>query len=871
MREYKSVMTFPRKLRHDLTVSEQRTVDETIFIVKNPVTGAFFRLHEAEWYIARQCDGSTSLEIIRQRTEQKFAATLPLEDLAAFVNKLEKTGLLDTGRSVRRQKKHRERRVRGNVLLLRFKLLDPDAILNRLERKVRFCFTPYFLLFSAAMILLATGIVATNLNEIIDGIGKLYSLSALPVIIAVIFLVISAHEFAHGFTCKHFGGEVREMGFLLIYLQPAFYCNVSDAWLFPEKSKRLWVSFAGPYFELFLWAVATLLWRLTEADTVINYVSLIVMASSGIKTLFNFNPLIKLDGYYLLSDYLDVPNLRKKAFRYIGEGMKKWTGLGVPAEQEIVTAREHKVCLTYGLVAAVCSFSVLGLALAKVGTFLIEQSQPVAFMLFSGLLGTKLRRRFRKFFGRASGPADLSDDDDEDFDTAPAEPVTREAAESRMALPEEARTPAPIDSKTVATARFNSNAPTPAAESKTPTPVEPKTPEAEPKAPERVESPKPERSESKKKDRSESRKRKRSVWKGRIELAILAGLIVAILFVGRTELRIVGAFSVLPWENADVRSAVAGIIDEIYVDEGDEVKAGDLIARLSDFDLRADLGRTEALINQTRARLQLLETGPTEDEIDVARTAVSRAEDKVKYAQARLARDKGLFEQNLVPQATFEDTEEMSAVAVVDLDTARTKLKVLLGGTRPEEIDATRASLEGLETQRRYLQEQLRLLKIVSPATGIVATPSRQLKEMKRQLVNKGDLIAKVFDYKTVIAEMIIPEKEIADIKVGQEVVLKARSYPNETFHGTVTAIATAASGSSSSTGGQMPGAPSIPSPISTSSKTLLVTTEIQNPSLLLKAQMTGQAKILCGERRFVDLMTRRLARTVKVEFWSWW
>jgi multidrug resistance efflux pump len=243
----------------------------------------------------------------------------------------------------------------------------------------------------------------------------------------------------------------------------------------------------------------------------------------------------------------------------------------------------------------------------------------------------------------------------------------------------------------------------------------------------------------------------------------------------------------------------------------------------------------------------------------------------LKYAQARLVRDKGLLEQNLVPVATFEDTEEMSAVAVVDLETARTKLKVLLGGNRPEEIDATRAYLEGLETQRKYLQEQLSLLKIVSPATGIVATPSRQLKEMKRQLVNKGDLIAKVFDYKTVIAEMIIPEKEIADIKVGQQVVLKARSYPDETFHGTVTAIATAASGGASSGGPQMPGAPSIPSPISTSSKTLLVTTEIQNPSLLLKAQMTGQAKILCGERRFVDLVTRRLARTLKVEFWSWW
>jgi len=865
-------MSSPLKLRNDLNVSEQRTADEAIFIVKNPVTGAFFRLREAEWFIALQCDGSTSLEVIRQRTQEKFGAALPLESLVAFVNKLEQTGLLDTGRSTRRQKKQRERRVRGNVLFLRFKLLDPDRILRRLERKVRFCFTPHFMIFSAAMILLAIGIVATNLNEILDGMGRLYSLSALPVIVAMMFLVVSAHEFAHGFTCKHFGGEVREMGFLLIYLQPAFYCNVSDAWLFPEKSKRLWVSFAGPYFEMFLWAVATVLWRLTETDTLISYLSLIVMASSGIKTLFNFNPLIKLDGYYLLSDYLGIPNLRRKSFRYIGERMKKLSGLGVPVAQEI-SPSERRACLTYGLVAAVCSFSVLGFAFAKIGSFFIEQSQPLAFMLFSGLLGTKLRRRFRKFFGRASGPSDLSDDEDEDFDTAPPpespEAGTLESAQSRVPEPAECRSPKLAESSRPELATIN----TPEiAISRVAVPVESRTSAStDAGTQEPVESKSSKRAESRKKERSESRKKKRRTWKGPVELVILTGLIVTIMFVGRTDLRIVGAFTVLPRENADVRSAVAGIIEEIYVDEGDEVKTGDLIARLSDFDLRADLLKTEAQMNQTRARLQLLETGPTPDEIEVAKTAVSRAEDKVKYAQARLVRDKDMFKQNLVPQATFEDTEEMAAVAVVDLDTARSKLKILLGGSRPEEIDATRAALDGLETQRKYLQEQLQLLKIVSPATGIVATPSRQLKEMKRTLVNKGDLIAKVFDFKTVIAEMVIPEKEIADIKVGQEVVLKARSFPEQTFHGTVTDIATAAQGPSSSGSGQAGGTPTIPIPISTSSKTILVTTEIENPSLLLKAQMTGQAKILCGERRFVDLTTRRLARTLKVEFWSWW
>src|SRR5258708_3436982 len=139
------------------------------------------------------------------------------------------------------------------------------------------------------------GVTFANWGGLREELPKLYeSWSTIAVVLALNFLVVGAHEFGHGLTCTRFGGEVHEMGCALVFLQPAFYCNVSDAWLFPEKSKRLRVGFAGPYFELFLWSLAVLTWRVSEPDTWINFIALSVMATSGLKTLLNFNPLIKL-------------------------------------------------------------------------------------------------------------------------------------------------------------------------------------------------------------------------------------------------------------------------------------------------------------------------------------------------------------------------------------------------------------------------------------------------------------------------------------------------------------------------------------------------------------------------------------------------
>jgi multidrug resistance efflux pump len=833
------------ELRKDLIFSRQQAAGETCFIVKDPVRGNYFRFREAERFIIEQFDGETSLETIRQRAEEEFGAVLPMETLRGFVLNLSKTGVLETGkREETSSRSRRKQRVRGNLLYLRFQAFDPDRLFTRLAQKVWFFHTPHFVIFSAALILAAMGVAITHWSEISQDIDRLYQVSAIPLVILTVFVVVAAHEFAHGLTCKHFGGEVHEVGFMLVYFQPAFYCNVSDAWLFPEKSRRLWVGFAGPFFELFLWAIATFLWLITDVDTLINFISLIVMASSGVKTLLNFNPLIKLDGYYLLSDYLEMPNLRKRAFRYIGDGIKRLFGRPV-GEIESPAPRERRIYLIYGLIATVASFSLLLLVSVQAGKMLIENNQPLLLALFVVFVGLKLRLRLLRLFSRSGDP-----DDEEELaspangaSTAVSDVASEEKSENRYL-------PAPAENKALEKRSSEEIAETSAIEKRSPAGLVGKSEKLVRRSSQGPGRP--------------GKSRRRS-WKRPICWIVILGAIPVILYFGKMEHRITGYFNVLPVRSADVRADIEGIIETITVNEGDQVREGDLIARISDKDLRPELAQTVALIQQTQAKLRMQEAGATAMEIEVAKSAVARAEESLKFAQNHAGRNQQLFNERIISQKELEATQELVALTENQLVEANSKLNVVLQGTRPEEIAATKSVIEGLETQRRHLEDQLRRLNIYSATSGIIGTPARQLKELRRQLAKKGDLIAKIYDPEAMTAEIVISEKEITDVKVGQKVSLKALTYPDMTFEGTVTAIGVAAQGgeqsSSSSSLSHQGGA----------SRTILVTTQLDNSSHLLKPEMTGHAKVQCGQRRLIDLLRWRLARVIKVEFWSWW
>ena len=143
------------------------------------------------------------------------------------------------------------------------------------------------------------------------------------------------HEFGHGLSCKAFGGEVHEMGFLFLCFSPCMYCNVSDAWTLPNKWQRIIISVAGIYVELMIAAIATFVWWNTPSQPFVNNLCLSLMVVCSVSTVvFNANPLMRYDGYYVLADWLEIPNLRDRSNRYLQERWSWSTCLGIEVQPE---------------------------------------------------------------------------------------------------------------------------------------------------------------------------------------------------------------------------------------------------------------------------------------------------------------------------------------------------------------------------------------------------------------------------------------------------------------------------------------------------------------------------------------------------------
>jgi len=371
--------------RPDLSARRQVYLGKSYWVVKEPVGLNYFRFQEEEFAILQMLDGRTSLDEIKERFEEQFPPQkVTLDELQNFVGMLHRSGLLiadvpGQGRQLAQRRKERRRRELfsslGNILCVRFKGVDPERFLNWLYPRVRWCFTRWWLAVTCLLMLGALLLVTVQFEVFRSRLPafhdffNFYNALWLAATLAVTKIL---HEFGHGLTCKHFGGECHEMGVMILVLTPCLYCNVSDSWMLPNKWHRMAIGAAGIWVELTLAAICTFIWWFTEPG-LLNYMCLNVMFVCSVSTvIFNGNPLLRYDGYYVLADLLEIPNLRQKASTILGRKAAEWF-LGIePPEDPFLPQRRQGLFVLY-TIAAVC---YRWLVLAGIWWFLFQVFKP---------------------------------------------------------------------------------------------------------------------------------------------------------------------------------------------------------------------------------------------------------------------------------------------------------------------------------------------------------------------------------------------------------------------------------------------------------------------------------------------------------------
>ncbi|HET7470847.1 MAG TPA: HlyD family efflux transporter periplasmic adaptor subunit [Gemmatimonadales bacterium] len=359
-------MSAAPKLRPDLTIVEQTYRGEQSFIVKDPKTRKYFRFRPLEVRVLQQFDGGRSAADIAAALSDD-GIRLSAATVEKFAAKLKTMGLLERTvgeRSVlqmerlRAQRRQRLKVAEGkdtDIFRLRWSAGDPDEFMNRTMPYLRWMFTRGFLIASLVLFAIYVVIAASKWSEVSQAFSDLYhfrySLGQFLTLYVAGAVIIVIHELGHGYTCKYFGGEVHEIGAMLLYFEPAFFCNVNDAWTFPDLKARLWVTAAGSWIQLVAASLAAIVWWAATPDTLISHLALSAVLIGGVTTIImNANPLIPLDGYFALSDWLEVPNLRQRAFAHLA-WLVKTRVLRLDVPMPPADEREQRIFLIYSLLA----------------------------------------------------------------------------------------------------------------------------------------------------------------------------------------------------------------------------------------------------------------------------------------------------------------------------------------------------------------------------------------------------------------------------------------------------------------------------------------------------------------------------------------
>jgi len=336
---------------------------EKWFVMQDHSTGRFYRFSPMAYHIIGLMDGKRTIQELWELAAEKFGDDSPTQDdVIRLFRQLHVGDMLlcdvppNSQELLERGKKADRARWIANLrspLFLRFPLFDPEPFLA----KTMFLTKPFFSILGAILwltvVVYAAVLAGRHWSELTHNIAdRVLSADNLLVIWLIYPVVKALHEFGHGYAVRNWGGEVHEMGIMLLVLMPIPYVDASSASAYREKWRRIFVGAAGIITELFVAAVAMIVWVSLDQGLPRTIAFNVVLIGSVSTILFNANPLLRYDGYYILSDIIDIPNLSQRSINYLQYLLKKYVFKASDAEQPYIGPGE-KFWLT---IYSICAF-----------------------------------------------------------------------------------------------------------------------------------------------------------------------------------------------------------------------------------------------------------------------------------------------------------------------------------------------------------------------------------------------------------------------------------------------------------------------------------------------------------------------------------
>ena len=310
-------------LRPTVRTRRQNFRGERWVVLEDPFSNQFFRVRPVAYeFIARLRPDRTVEEVWVEYLERFPGTALGQEAVIQLLAQLYQANLLqyqmasDASELFKRFEKTRQREIRSkllNIMFARFPLLDPDRFLVKTLPVVGRLISPIGALIWLAVVGWALKLAADNFPSLRDQAEGVIAPGNLILLYTGLVIVKTIHEFGHAYFCRRFGGEVHTMGLMLMIFTPVPYMDATSAWGFRECWKRVLVGSAGMIAELFVAAIAMFIWANTGQGLLHNLAYNIMIVASVSTLLVNLNPLLRFDGYYILSDLTGIPNLAQRA------------------------------------------------------------------------------------------------------------------------------------------------------------------------------------------------------------------------------------------------------------------------------------------------------------------------------------------------------------------------------------------------------------------------------------------------------------------------------------------------------------------------------------------------------------------------------